>query len=376
MGKLRQFAIELDEGKDVFHGGECVKGHVVVELAKEIAHERMCLRLQFRGHSHVQFDDDDEWRCEASETYFDHEVTIFGNERGQSGDCAVTSRVLPVGRHVFPFQYQLPADLPGSFEYRYEGYIRYVIKGTFDMESGKERTKRVFTILDKGDEDSWEWFSRTQPPSMAHSSAPEDVCCVGAVEVQAQPDRSVYCPGEAIVISGDVANNRNDYVIVEARLVQIARFHGSRNGRNEMKEAEGKVVQRAWISRCKGGESRSFSPSDGAVLRVPPLLPILSSRRFCNIIDLEYRLQVMVQRCNLKIQFPIKICSCWRDPHDGTQSPLETPPSAPPADFTGPAVVNQPASYVPSVPDIDAPPSDLEACGEPPPRKTKDGYYE
>ncbi|XP_035694954.1 arrestin domain-containing protein 3-like [Branchiostoma floridae] len=122
------------------------------------------------------------------------------------------------------------------------------------------------------------------------------VCCLtGPVELQAQPDRTVYCPGEVIAIRGTVENNSfaDDVMHVEARLVQVGTFHG-RFGSWRVEEATN-IVERVRLpnSACNKGRSFEFSPSDGAVLRVPPLSS-LSSLRFCRIIDLGYRLDVSV----------------------------------------------------------------------------------
>ncbi|XP_078590356.1 arrestin domain-containing protein 2-like [Branchiostoma floridae x Branchiostoma japonicum] len=334
MWKLRQFAIEFNEGKDVFEPGECVKGHVVVDLAEKMKIKG--LWLQFHGRSKVSFDiHDDDYT--ASETYLSHEVTLFGNEQGQTGDGPVTSHVLPAGRHAFPFQFQLPADgLPGSFEWQRYGYVRYTINATIGKPY--QSTEKVFQVLDKGEEDSWEGFSRTHPPNMVRWNRDEDpdvsVCCsIGPVELQAQPDRTVYCPGEVIAIRGTVENNSfaDDVMHVEARLVQVGTFHG-RFGSWRVEEATN-IVERVRLpnSACNKGRSFTFSPSDGAVLRVPPLSSF-SSLRFCRIIDLGYRLDVVAKMSSAgspKVKIPIKICSCRHHPHGTAQPSFATPCAAP-----------------------------------------------
>lgn len=54
---------------------------------------------------------------------------------------------LPAGQHTFPFQLQLPQDLPPSFEGAY-GYIRYWAKATIDKPwKFDQHTKRAFTVI-------------------------------------------------------------------------------------------------------------------------------------------------------------------------------------------------------------------------------------
>ena len=40
---------------------------------------------------------------------------------------------LTAGKHVFPFLFLLPVELPGSFEGMYKCYMRYWLKGTIDI---------------------------------------------------------------------------------------------------------------------------------------------------------------------------------------------------------------------------------------------------
>ena len=54
---------------------------------------------------------------------------------------------LPPGLHKFPFQIQLPLDLPPSFEGAY-GFIRYTTKATIDVPwKFDHHTKRAFTVI-------------------------------------------------------------------------------------------------------------------------------------------------------------------------------------------------------------------------------------
>ena len=54
---------------------------------------------------------------------------------------------LPAGRYTYPFQCQLPANIPCSFEGDL-GYVRYWVKAT--IEKGRElihKTKLPFTVI-------------------------------------------------------------------------------------------------------------------------------------------------------------------------------------------------------------------------------------
>ena len=57
------------------------------------------------------------------------------------------STVLQAGRHTFPFVYQLPPNLPSSYE-SHIGNVRYQLKGTIDKPwKFDHHTKKLFTII-------------------------------------------------------------------------------------------------------------------------------------------------------------------------------------------------------------------------------------
>lgn len=56
---------------------------------------------------------------------------------------------LPPGQHFYPFSFQLPPNLPSSFEGG-DGYVRYTIRGVIDRSSWIKKdkdTKKPFTVI-------------------------------------------------------------------------------------------------------------------------------------------------------------------------------------------------------------------------------------
>lgn len=54
---------------------------------------------------------------------------------------------LTAGRHTYPFTYQLPQDIPSSFEGKY-GYVRYFAKGIIDKPwKFDHETMKCFTVI-------------------------------------------------------------------------------------------------------------------------------------------------------------------------------------------------------------------------------------
>ena len=56
---------------------------------------------------------------------------------------------LPPGTHFYPFSFQLPPNLPSSFEGG-DGHVRYTIRGVMDRVSWRKKekdTKKPFTVI-------------------------------------------------------------------------------------------------------------------------------------------------------------------------------------------------------------------------------------
>ncbi|KAK3585315.1 hypothetical protein CHS0354_040264 [Potamilus streckersoni] len=76
----------------------------------------------------------------ATEKYMEQAVLLYG--KGNKETC-----YLPVGRHSYPFQFQLPSVIPSSFEGDH-GYIRFWVKGTIEKNWRTYHvTKLPFTVI-------------------------------------------------------------------------------------------------------------------------------------------------------------------------------------------------------------------------------------
>lgn len=69
--------------------------------------------------------------------YIEEETVVWSREEAPSGE-------LPVGKHTFPFQYQLPQNIPRSFD-GYSGKVEYEI--TAEIKSGARKSNVTKAIL-------------------------------------------------------------------------------------------------------------------------------------------------------------------------------------------------------------------------------------
>ncbi|KAJ8316570.1 hypothetical protein KUTeg_005879 [Tegillarca granosa] len=99
--------------------------------------------------------------------------------------------VLPSGRHSYPFQFQLPPNLPASFEGEY-GYIRYWVKALVEkpLKSFSHVTKSAFTIIGALD---LNYFSDSN-------------LCDRPVTAYLSLERKGFVPGEPVFINAEIEN--------------------------------------------------------------------------------------------------------------------------------------------------------------------------
>ncbi|XP_060579213.1 arrestin domain-containing protein 1-like [Ruditapes philippinarum] len=152
MGKITLCEISLSKKVDLYFTKEQMIGVLNVETDKDLKLSAISITIKGQGYVHwteqklrgpgePRFKDTH--HHSASEDYFEHTLVLFGQGSGERLDKCY----LPAGRYTYPFQCQLPANIPCSFEGDL-GYVRYWVKAT--IEKGRElihKTKLPFTVI-------------------------------------------------------------------------------------------------------------------------------------------------------------------------------------------------------------------------------------
>ncbi|CAK8696973.1 unnamed protein product [Clavelina lepadiformis] len=209
MGKVKSFHIAFNGDKSVFVAGEIITGNIILQLNESM--KARALRIKFHGKAHVHWSEQRgsgknrrRVHYNANEDYFHNVVSVHGKE---SGGMSENAESIPAGQNIFPFQFQLPAELPSSFEGRH-GYIRYYAKATIDKPwKFDHNTKKAFTILDNVDLNQ---DPDARLPVTANDS--KTLCCLccasGPIQAEVHLDRAGYVPGEFIMVNANVENGR------------------------------------------------------------------------------------------------------------------------------------------------------------------------
>ncbi|XP_050412489.1 arrestin domain-containing protein 3 isoform X2 [Patella vulgata] len=255
MGKLDLLEINFTNNQEVFYGGQLVQGHVTVQLNAEIKMRR----LEEKGDDHV----------------------------------------LQPGNYSYPFSFQLPNQLPSSYESSV-GRVRYTVTAVIDRPwKFDHKCKRTITFIDAVD--------LNLEPTAAQGvtqQGEKTMCCLccksGPIRAVLKLDRLGYVPGENIRIHGEINNHsRRKMTSSFAELRMTVDYHTPSKTRTQ-KNSVSKI--------CKGPiQAGGDDIWNGDALGVPPLPP--SNLRGCKIIDIKYTVTLNVDPAGpaFDLVVPIKI---------------------------------------------------------------------
>ncbi|XP_053405235.1 arrestin domain-containing protein 3-like [Mercenaria mercenaria] len=278
MTRLRKFEIVLSNRQVVYFPGQCVLGHLIVELDEEMEMRGIFLRCQGKGQ--VQ------WKAGkqnivASEDYLNVCLKLFGNDPQQGGHVTLNA-----GNHAFPFQIVLPVNAPGSFEGLENCFVRYFLKATIDRPwKFDKHYKMVFTVASVLDLNTV-----MNAASPAQTEDAKTVCCMccesDPVSATFRIDKIGYVPGESIVFDAEIRDGTgrgiNSSVV---KFIMLTVYKAHYGAEREIKRE---------IGRLHHG---TVSPGGSDVwrrerLRIPPVPPSFLPN--CNLIEIHYIIEMVV----------------------------------------------------------------------------------
>ena len=198
---MSKIEIELDQVD--YAGGDEVTGRVVLDLDEPIPSRG--IRARFEGYERAYWvrgygkNGSPNWETRP---FFDEEKTLHGHpplsttEVIQDAIRGIFSKdnyeILTVGKHAFPFSFQLPDALPGDYESPKASTIRYEITAYVDIPLKVDlKTSRRLTIYESYDREAL-------APVEAEASKTFLLDDDAPLDVTLRLDRNMYHPGDEL----------------------------------------------------------------------------------------------------------------------------------------------------------------------------------
>ncbi|KAH7463954.1 hypothetical protein PRIC2_005931 [Phytophthora ramorum] len=318
MGKLgRAFGlgkkgkIGLTVSKPSYIAGELVVGTIYVDIHEPIECDALVLKVvgkekvEFTHVRHETRDGETTTRrdkVELDKGFFNQRLVIF----------ATAGQNYAQGRYTYPFEYQLPAELPGAFKITnysqgdvedLSAKIKYKFKATLDVGGFFASDLKADCDLVVHERN----FKELVPSEDSTTQDVKFLCCFsrGKCELAVAMDKSVYFPGETAQIQCSV-NNGSTVEITAMRC---------------------KLYQDITVQLAKGGSFRTFTkqmcenqfpgvPPGSSLAQAQPLTLVPTSSGFLQpstkgeLIACAYRIDVEcdIPWCpDVRLHLPINI---------------------------------------------------------------------
>ncbi|KAL3866415.1 hypothetical protein ACJMK2_043716 [Sinanodonta woodiana] len=292
--------IIFNNASQVFYPGQIVDGTVQLTVVESLKMRE--IRLAFTGDANVKWTElingshgeINTAVYRSHEIYFNSTVPVLQKEANQLRDITLRK-----GVYNYPFKFQLPLNIPSSYE-AVIGRVRYAVVVSVEKPWAFDLvTMGPFTVVSLLD--------LNKLPNVAKGGTVADektLCCLccksGPIRAKITTDRLGYVPGEAIKFRAEIINLTNRQMkCSKAQLVMQVHYHGRGKTRTVMNV----------LSALKRPPTPAADTDvwDGCKLHVPPVPP--SFLTGCKLIDIHYYVMIIVDPFDLHVSMEVTIGS-------------------------------------------------------------------
>ncbi|XP_078282102.1 arrestin domain-containing protein 1b isoform X2 [Rhinoraja longicauda] len=315
MGKVQELLLTLRNNKVVYGPGELISGEVRIKLAAHLNFK--AVKVNCIGSCGVANKaNDTAWQVE--EQYFSSTLVVA--EKG----------ALAAGEYTYPFQFLLSATIPTSFEGLF-GKISYRIRATIETTrfSKDYKTEKVFYILNLLNLNE---INDIEQPNIVTLTKKFSYLIVksGVIILTVSTDLKGYTSGQIIHLTTAIQNKSGkDIGNIVASLIQKVTYKSKRI-----------IYDLRTIAEVEGSGVKSWKQAEWKEQIIVPPLP-QSSLHGCNLIQVDYFIQVSVRSPEVLVSLPIYIGNIAVNSPPLTPSGPQQPtagtvlPTAPPAEDVG-----------------------------------------
>lgn len=275
---LKHLTINLEHDIDEhyqYQPGEIVRGSVTVCLTRSAL--LRSITISILGEGRVCWEDNVQ-QNQASEIYMDASKLIFDTRNTKPLN-------LNDGTHQFPFEYQLPNNLPSSYIGKY-GNVTYVLKAIIvgGRVGESSITSEPFLVVRPSPLST----ELLRPVNMVAQKKVWKMCSFGKIVANISINKSGLVPGEDILIDANITN-RSPKVInaIQAALLMNSSFYAQKKTIS-FRQIVNKRRDEYEMGYAEGRKWRNVR------LAVPPYIPE-SNLDFCDLIEVSYAFQFRVE---------------------------------------------------------------------------------
>ena len=280
MSSFEHLSITLEHDIDEqyqYQPGEIVRGHVHLTTGRPAFVKSIYITII--GEGSVGWEDETTNQAfTAEETYVNVSKVIVDTK-----DKKPLS--LNKGKHEFPFEYQLPENLPSSYIGKF-GSITYLMKATThgSRTSDQAITSEPFLVLRRSILPSYV----DNPLTMENEKRLLSLCSFGKISVKVTVNKQGGVPGEDLFLQAEIKNKtQRTITAIQGAIVMDSKYHA-----NKQITSFRQIVNKKRDEVDVGyNEARRWSY---VRLAIPPYIPE-SKLEFCDIIDLTYAFQFRVE---------------------------------------------------------------------------------
>ncbi|XP_028394255.1 arrestin domain-containing protein 3-like [Dendronephthya gigantea] len=303
---MPRFDVNFADPKKFFYPGETIFGDIIVRVDSAVKCKK--ISLKFKGKSSVRWttgSGDDRKTHWNNEEYFNNSVTLVTPLPPES------EIILQPGDFHYPFQFQLPNNLPPSFEAPFTtGAVLYYMKIKIDVDSWRLKSdieeKIPFKVV-ASPVDLNQTRNLLEPATVTEEKFLCCLCCQsGPIRLVGRIQKQAYYLGDQIIFSFEIDNKETDKPLrkIEARLTQKLTLISNTGCTSEDENAKSSV------RLSEGLSPRGEESWHDVALNIPT--DIIPSFDNCKCMHLEYYFIVNVDieaAFDPKVLFPIKISS-------------------------------------------------------------------
>lgn len=218
MSAVEELTVVLEHDIDEqyqYQPGELLRGRIVVKTVRPTALRSITIRVV--GEGTVSWKDvGDASICQAQETYIDASKMVLDTRQAQP-------LTLDPGLHQFPFEYQVPENLPSSYIGKY-GNVTYTIRATVAGVKAADAaiTSEPFLVLRR-------W---PLPPSVEEPRVLEQekrvwgACTFGKISARLTLEKQGGVPAEDVFMHAEIKNRSGRTITaMQASLIMVSVYH-------------------------------------------------------------------------------------------------------------------------------------------------------